>query len=100
MKRLIIAASLALAGCTTPSAPFEARLYQTISTADASYIAASRLGQSLVIAGTWDKAKFKAWDQSAYDALVALRASRDSLTLYQAQTNFDALIAEAYRSAK
>ena len=77
MKRLIIAACLALAGCATSgglNTP-AAIASRTVGSADAAYIAASTAGQTLVAAGTLEQAKFRQLDNDAYAALLSLRAN-------------------------
>jgi hypothetical protein len=87
MKRLIIAACLALASC----GPTNIQSAGTIATkgviaANDFYTHASRAGEDLVKAGLLDKAKFQAADARAYAVLVDVRAGRATFSALVAAT--------------
>jgi hypothetical protein len=87
MKRLIIAASLALASC----GPTNVQSVNTVATksviaANDLYAAASRAGEDLVKLGLMDKATFKAADARAYAVLIQVRAGHATLSQLSAAT--------------
>lgn len=74
MKRIIIAAALALSACTNSginSANVAAE--QATTAANDFYTHASRAGEDLVKAGLLDKAKYQAADAQAYAILQKVR---------------------------
>lgn len=85
MKRLMIAAALLcvlpLAGCnfgvnSPGSVAAATKLDQQIGIgAESAYTASALLGSALARAGLIDAAKFKAFDQGAYAALLASRSA-------------------------
>lgn len=87
MKRLIIAACLALASC----GPTNVQSAGTIASkatiaADDLYTHASRAGEDLVKLGLMDKAKFKAADAHAYAVLIQVRAGQATIQQLTAAT--------------
>lgn len=89
-----LAAFVALSGCTTTD--FRSYSAQAIITADAGYIAASRFGQTMVVMGSMSKERFKQLDEAAHDALRAMRAARDSVSLLRAEQNFNQTLQAFY----
>lgn len=82
MKRLFLCAALALSlsacGAThvsDASTAYTVSAY-TVGGADATYIAAEKVGEVAVGNGVLDKALFKELDSKAYATLLALRAAR------------------------
>lgn len=74
---------------------------QTQGSLDALYIAASGTGAAAVVSGKMDKAHYKALDNEAYNALLAVRAARKtavSTDILTATVNFNNAIA-ALRAA-
>lgn len=75
MRKLAIAAALALSACQT-TGPVKTTSTQVVIGWDASYVAASKAGQDLVALGKLDKAEYHSLDNKAYLALLALRAAQ------------------------
>lgn len=98
MKKIILAAALALGACTA-STSVETASTKAVIAGDESYAAASKFGQTLVTAGQLDKAKFQALDNTAYTALLALQAAQKAGTsndVTVATTNLGIAIAAIY----
>jgi len=91
MKRLLIAASLALAlpGCAFDGSTVQTAnsvASKTVIAANDFYTHASRAGEDLVKAGLLDKAKFQAADAKAYAVLIEVRAGRATFATLVAAT--------------
>lgn len=87
MKRLLIAACLALASC----GPVGIQSANTIAAksviaANDLYAHASKAGEDLVKLGLLDKAKFQAADAKAYAVLIDVRAGRATVAQLSAAT--------------
>jgi hypothetical protein len=91
MKRLIIAAALAL---SLPACSFDGATVHSASTvasksviaANDFYTHASRAGEDLVKAGLLDKATYQRADAKAYAVLLEVRAGRASFDMLVAAT--------------
>lgn len=87
MRKLILPLLLALSACsTTTQTTVASASTKAVIAGDESYRAASQFGQALVAAGKLDKAKFQTLDNTAYTALLALRAAQAAGTSADVQT--------------
>lgn len=92
MKRLLTAASLALAPLLAACpGPVNVQSVNTVATksviaANDLYASASRAGEDLVKLGLMDKAAFKAADARAYAILLQVRAGHATLSQLSAAT--------------
>ncbi len=70
---------------------------------DATYVAASKFGETMVKLGKMDKTKFKDLDNRAYSALLgvrALRGSADAASVATASTGLSTAIAALYAAVQ
>ncbi len=95
---LALSLSIPLAGCAT--ADFRTTSVKTVITADAAYIAASRAGMAAVVSGVLKKDRFMLLDNRAYAALLQVRAAKDNVMLFSAQSAFSASLNDLYSEAK
>lgn len=86
MRKLILPLLLALSACSTMTQTTASAFTKAVIAGDESYRAASQFGQALVTAGKLDKARFQTLDNTAYTALLALRAAQAAGTSADVQT--------------
>lgn len=101
MKRLVIAVALSLAACN--QGQVQTAGSQAVVAADATYVAASKFGETMVKLDKLDKTKFKDLDNRAYAALLAVRAAKNSATatdITTATTNLSAAVAALYAAVQ
>lgn len=73
-KLAILLACVGLSACAAGGGSVATVSAQTITSADALYIAAEKAGSALVIAGTITPDKFHSLDTTAYGVLLQVRA--------------------------
>lgn len=101
MKRLILAAALALSACNQGAVQTAGS--QAVVASDATYTAASKFGETMVKLGKLDETKYKDLDNRAYSALLAVRAARNSATsatIIAATTNLSTAVAALYAAVQ
>lgn len=101
MKRLILAAALALSACNQGQVQTAAS--QAVVAADATYTAASKFGETMVKLGKLDKTKYKDLDNRAYSALLSVRAARNATAasdVMTATTNLSIAVAALYAAVQ
>lgn len=87
MKRTILAIGLCAALSACSATGVQSASAQTVTAADALYIAASIAGEEGVKLGQIDKATFQARDQQAYQMLLLVRAGKATVDQLSAITN-------------
>lgn len=101
MKFMLFAAALALAACTNTTVQTVGS--QAVVAADATYVAASKFGETMVKLGKLDKTRFKDLDNRAYAALLAVRAARNSANATDVTTataNLSTAVAALYAAVQ